>query len=211
MNRRFIVFDAMGVIFMDGDDTSTLLVPYVQSIRPQARAKTIHDAYLQASLGALSPRGFWERVGCAQDYPQVERAYLDSRLRMDPDFWGTAARLRPQYGLALLSNDVGDWSRRLRRAHGLDGLLDCAVVSGDVGCRKPDGRIFHILLERLNAPARRCLLVDDRVRNLEAAAALGLRTLLFARRAQDTAGWTGASIEHFSQLPQAAERLLGPA
>jgi FMN phosphatase YigB (HAD superfamily) len=61
------------------------------------------------------------------------------------------------------------------------GFMDGFVISGDVGARKPDTAIFGHLLAQTGAEAEDIILVDDRPRNLDAAAALGLQTILFGR------------------------------
>lgn len=79
-----------------------------------------------------------------------------------------------------LSNDVAAWSRKLRQRFELSRFFDGFVVSGDVGARKPDRAIYEQLLERVRVDPADILFVDDRVRNLDTAAALGMETVLVA-------------------------------
>jgi putative hydrolase of the HAD superfamily len=81
--------------------------------------------------------------------------------------------------LWCLSNDISDWSRKLRNHHGLAKHFAGFVISGDVGSRKPDVEIFEALLSSVNRPATDCIFVDDRMRNLDTAKLLGFRTILF--------------------------------
>ena len=53
------------------------------------------------------------------------------------------------------------------------------VVSGAEGIRKPDPRIFHLLLERYGLRAESTAFVDDVEENVEVAAALGMATVRF--------------------------------
>jgi 2-haloacid dehalogenase len=53
------------------------------------------------------------------------------------------------------------------------------VVSSDEGIVKPDPRIFELLLERYALNAGSTLLIDDNLRNVEAAEALGMPTVHF--------------------------------
>src|SRR5262249_54245754 len=57
--------------------------------------------------------------------------------------------------------------------------FDDIVVSGEVGMRKPDARIFRHLLERHGLKAPATLFIDDSPANVEGAGALGLQTLAF--------------------------------
>lgn len=57
--------------------------------------------------------------------------------------------------------------------------FDGTVVSSSEGVIKPDERIFRVLLERYGLTAASTLMVDDNPRNVAAAAALGMPTVLF--------------------------------
>ncbi len=70
---------------------------------------------------------------------------------------------------ALLSNSWGDTYPR----DGWDEMFDVVVISGEVGMRKPEPRIFAHTLELMGLVAGECVFVDDLRHNVEAAAAAG--------------------------------------
>jgi putative hydrolase of the HAD superfamily len=201
MNQQWIIFDAMGVIFKVGDDTNELLVPFVQE-RSRASWERINERYLAASLGTIPSRRFWEDVGLGTFYPSIENEYLDSRLVIEPDFLTVAGRLAGRYSIGLLSNDVAEWSSYLRKKHQL-GCFTTVIVSGQVGCRKPDQKIYELLLERTGAAPQSCIFVDDRLNNLRTAHELGIRTIHFQRAEGSGEFSPDASITSFSQLENA--------
>ncbi|MFL5860141.1 MAG: HAD family hydrolase [Solirubrobacteraceae bacterium] len=57
--------------------------------------------------------------------------------------------------------------------------FDGTVVSSAEGIIKPDPRIFRRLLERYELEAASTMMIDDSERNIEAARALGMPTVLF--------------------------------
>ena len=118
--REWLVFDVMGVIFTVGDDTNELLVPYVQKFAPSLTSDEINQAYLEASLGKVASCGFWKTLGLGERYPQIEQDYLESQLTLDADFPAVAQKLQKDYHLALLSNDVSEWSAYLRKKYDLN-------------------------------------------------------------------------------------------
>jgi HAD superfamily hydrolase (TIGR01509 family) len=59
--------------------------------------------------------------------------------------------------------------------------FDVAVISGREGVAKPDRRIFEILIKRIGAPAGELLFVDDSLKNVEAARAIGIETIHYAQ------------------------------
>lgn len=57
--------------------------------------------------------------------------------------------------------------------------FESILVSGEEGMKKPDERIFQLLLQRIGHAAERCLFIDDSVKNIEAASKLGFDAVLF--------------------------------
>lgn len=71
---------------------------------------------------------------------------------------------------ALLSNSWGN----SYPDHLFDGMFDVVVISGDVGMRKPEERIYQFTLDKLGLPAPECVFVDDLIHNVKAAVDLGM-------------------------------------
>lgn len=99
---------------------------------------------------------------------------LFAGMRMEQDMTDLLRALR-KAGLrtALLSNSWGNsYPYDL-----IDELFDVAVISEQVGLRKPDPRIYRHLLDLLDLPADRCVFVDDFVGNVLGAEAVGMRAI----------------------------------
>jgi epoxide hydrolase-like predicted phosphatase len=56
-------------------------------------------------------------------------------------------------------------------------LFDATVISGEVGLRKPEPRIYAMGAEAIGLPAADCVFVDDLPGNLKPARALGMATV----------------------------------
>ena len=199
---KFVIFDAMGVIFTVGDDVEVLLTPYIHSLKPDIAVQDIKDLYLAASLGKIASRDLWAQLGFNEaDIPMIERSYLEKSFTLDAEFLPCAKALKSRYGIALLTNDVSEWSKYLRGYHGIEPFIDAAFVSGDLGVRKPDPRIYSIALETLGVRPNECLFIDDYPERVGAACELGICSLLFNREGHD---YNGLRVKSFGQL----ERLL---
>lgn len=75
---------------------------------------------------------------------------------------------------ALLSNADGVWELPDRAEFDTEALFDTVVISGAVGLRKPDPRIFTLTAERLGISAGECVFVDDLAVNVRGAVAAGM-------------------------------------
>lgn len=84
----------------------------------------------------------------------------------------TALRKARQGGLktALLSNADGWWQPPAV----LSGLLDVAVISGEVGLAKPDTDIYLLTATKLGVEPGECVFIDDLAVNVHGAAEAGM-------------------------------------
>ena len=117
-----------------------------------------------------------------RDLAAAEYANWAGGVRPYEDVAPELGRLRGAgYRLAIVSNascEAGGVVSTL----GLDRLVDTVVLSCDVGWLKPEPAILGAALERLGVTEpEKALLVDDLPTNLDAAASLGIRTVLMAR------------------------------
>jgi HAD superfamily hydrolase (TIGR01509 family) len=207
MPIQWIIFDAMGVIFVVGDDINKLLVPFLQQKNPAITKDQVNLAYSKASIGQISTRSFWRELGFENEYPKIEIDYLDTFITLDPEFIPLAEQLGKQYSLGILSNDLDDWSKFLRRKFDLDRLFKAIVVSGEVGTDKPNKPIFKILLDQTQSPASDCVFIDNQPENLETAAAIGFKTIKFDRDTTDNPFIADFTISRLNELPDIIKKL----
>lgn len=85
------------------------------------------------------------------------------------------------YGVYGLSN----WSAEtfvpfVRDKYPVLKLLDGYVVSGFEKVKKPDPRLYRILLDRYGLMADECIFIDDSPDNIAAGEALGIRGIVFS-------------------------------
>lgn len=95
--------------------------------------------------------------------------------RVDGDTVEVVRRLRDSgVRTGLLSNSWGfSYDREM-----LDDLFEPIVISGEVGMRKPEQRIFDFAVARLGIDAAQVVFVDDAEPNLVGARRAGLQTVL---------------------------------
>jgi putative hydrolase of the HAD superfamily len=99
-------------------------------------------------------------------YPEVIRVLDEIRRRGLP--------------IAVVSDN---WSRKEPRIDwlGLDPYIKGWVISEDLGCSKPDPRMFAAGSDHIGVPPAECLFVDDGPDLVEAAVALGYQGVALGR------------------------------
>ena len=93
-------------------------------------------------------------------------------------------RLRKRYFTAALTNFSPELINFYNRKFGLMGEFDAFYYSGQYGIRKPDERVFHLVLRDLGVRASDVIFFDDVEANVQAAGKLGLKTILFRSASQ---------------------------
>jgi FMN phosphatase YigB (HAD superfamily) len=173
-SHQVLALDAMGVLYAAGDDVAELLIPFVRQNGGTADARHVEEKYVQASLGNMTAAQFWKEVGVD---PGLEDRYLSMHELMPrvDAILGLAVSI--SCSICCISNDVREWSGKLRRRFSLADRITDWFISGEIGSRKPDEHIYRFALNSLDVPAERVLFVDDRVRNLDAATRLGMDTV----------------------------------
>ena len=180
---KTLVLDAMGVIYEAGDDVAEFLCPFIHENGGITDDSRIEALYKDASLGRLSAGQFWEKVRVD---PSLEDAYL-GRHRLSAGLLEFLHSTKSQFvSIWCLSNDVSEWSRKLRKRFDLSRYFDGFVISAEVGARKPDKAIFKHLLMQADIKPGDAVFVDDRSRNLDTAENLGFKTVLFGSSAKET-------------------------
>jgi len=191
-----VIFDMYGVILKDPDGG---LMPFINRFFPGLNFDDVYVYWRKANVGELSSLEFLLNLGFKGDIKKIEKEYLDT-IEIDASFYSAAEILKKRYRLALLSNDLSEWSRYLRGKFGINKYFDAIVISGDVRLQKPDIDIFNTMIDRLALPACDCTYIDDRRRNLAAAKSLGMETILFNSRNVE---YDGKIVLNFDELVDA--------
>jgi HAD superfamily hydrolase (TIGR01509 family) len=184
---RAVVFDAMGVLYRSGDDLVELLMPFARRRGSPLSDAEIGAIYRRAFVGDLTAAELWKELGVNGDPADLDREYLAGH-ELTPGIVDLLDELRERgVWLGCISNDVAEWSRALRATHGLDQKILHWTISGEVHVRKPDDAIYRAFLESTGFAPEGVTFIDDRARNIDAAAALGFDTILvdFAGVGQD--------------------------
>lgn len=193
---KAIILDMYGVIIKQtGDD----FVPYVQQTFPCLTAEEINMVWFQADIGEISSLEVWSRLGFQGNLEATEKEYLDT-LELNQGFHEFVSAAGKQFKLAILSNDSNRWSRYIREKLGMNPYFDAINISGDLKMKKPDRRVFELTMEQLGVEAEDCVYIDDRRKNLGAARALGMDTVLFNSRNVEYEGKTVTNFDELADL-----------
>jgi putative hydrolase of the HAD superfamily len=141
-------------------------------------------AYDEGKLNGIT---FWQKLlrDAGLNLPEGAVEELNAH---DAHYWTTENPLMVAWQCALkaagiktaiLSNMGDAVHESIEAAFPWIQNFDHCTWSYQIGCAKPDLRIYEYTLEKLGARAEDALFIDDKLANIDAAKKLGLKTVLF--------------------------------
>jgi len=143
-------------------------------VQPFEEGRMSLDEYLQQTVFS-QPRTF---------SPEEFKQYMFSLSKPKPDVLEIARCLRDRYLMATINNESRELNQYRIKTFGLAECFSLFVSSCFVGIRKPDERIYRMALDFVQRAPEECGFIDDRPVNVEAAARVGLRTILLMNAQQ---------------------------
>jgi epoxide hydrolase-like predicted phosphatase len=114
----------------------------------------------------------------------MEDAWTEYVGSLNQELAGYFANLRPRYKTGIVSNSFVGAREREQEAYRFHEMCDVVVYSHEVGCLKPDARIYHLVCDLLEVATAEAVLVDDVQANVDGAKAVGMRGITFANNLQ---------------------------
>jgi len=142
----------------------------------------------RATIGQATVPEVWRHVAAKFGLDE------DQTRELERDFWSDdwldvelaqfVRDLRPRVKTGILSNAWPEARKALTDKFGLADAVDVMILSAEVGCAKPDARIYQIAVEQLDVRFDEAVFVDDMAENVAAAQALGMGGIQFKNTAQ---------------------------
>ena len=90
----------------------------------------------------------------------------------------TVRKLRKDYKVGILSNNVKEWIERNLHKHHIEDLFDAVIVSDEVGARKPNAMIYAAALKAFFVkPEETVFVADETAEDLVGAKGCGMKTI----------------------------------
>jgi putative hydrolase of the HAD superfamily len=186
---RTVIFDLGGVYFTDG---SAIAIEQISTTYRLAEAKVrdivMGDLGSRYRHGAVTSSQFWEGAVEAWNLQVPIEQLATTWLQAYEPIPGTVSLIDrlgvAGYELLYLSDNVEDRIEYLEETYGFLHRFKDGVFSHRVGIRKPNPRIYELVLEKAAHPPAQCLFVDDKPPMLEPAERMGMAVVAFESPSQ---------------------------
>lgn len=170
-----IVWDYFGVI---ADDAFWYTAQEIAATH--GFSDELSRASVAVNKGTLSWEDFCQEVSEDTGIAYVEVIRLYNQHNINKHAVLTIKSLKKQYRHVLLSNASHTHLLPLLEKLGLNVLFDDIFVSSLIGYAKPDPRSFLHVLHSCDIDADQAILIDDMVRNCEAALSVGMNAITYS-------------------------------
>lgn len=156
-----------------------------QYVAERHRLDTLEEEYQQmVPYYSIIAEALPELGVTQQDIETVaaEKVYMPQHTHgLFEDSIPTLEALKGSYKLGVIS-DTWPSILPMLDQFGLPPYFDTLTYSFQVGCFKPDLRIFQDALSKMGLPPEECIFIDDTLKNLEAIATLGVQPVLITAK-----------------------------
>ena len=198
MTIRAVIFDVGGVLVRTERRTARRQWEERLGLPEFGLGKAVFGSEMsaRASIGQASVADVWRHVAAQfglneEQMRELERDFWSDDW-LDTELAQFVRDLRPRVKTGILSNAWPEARKVLTAKFRLADAVDVMILSAEVGCAKPDLRIYQIAVERLGVRFDEAVFVDDMAQNVAAAQALGMGGIQFKSTAQ-----TIAEIEQY--------------
>jgi epoxide hydrolase-like predicted phosphatase len=188
---KAVIFDMGGVILrtMDRTTRTALAARLNMSCDDLEMFVFGNETAAQATVGTIPEETHWQAVGAHFGLDEKQMVQFQMEFwqgdAIDKELRNFIDSLRPKQHTALLSNAFGNARSMLN--HSFPGTLevfDTIIFSAEVGLAKPDARIYHLVLDKVQVEPAEAIFVDDVRTNIEAANAVGIHGIRFQNTQQ---------------------------
>jgi len=188
---KAVIFDMGGVILrtMDRTTRTALAGRFGLSCDDLEMFVFGNDTAAQATVGTIPEEAHWQAVGAHFGLDEKQMVQFQMEFwqgdAIDKELRNFIDSLRPKHHTALLSNAFGNARAMLTRSFpGTLEVFDTVIFSAEVGLAKPDPRIYHLVLDKVQVQPGEAIFVDDVRANIEAANAVGIHGIRFQNSQQ---------------------------
>lgn len=171
-----ILLDAHGVVF------NNPFKPFLHELakRTGQRGEDVlarwqEEIRLDTWTGKINDDAIWHALTGRQGDPECWQALLETHYTLGP-VAPLLSRWSRTKTIWIASNHRTVWLNRRLKRFGLDLFFDRVIVSEDLGLAKPQKKFFDYVAEQLPMNTRP-LFLDDQLRNVRAAAGVGLTAM----------------------------------
>ena len=187
---KAVIFDVGGVLLHEVDRTPRTSAAQKLGLTYDALNHAVfnHPLADRATIGEVTTLEIWQAIGESFNFGPAETAALEQEFfagnQIDMEMVNLVRTLRETYKTAILSNAWDDLRDVIFHKWQIADAFDEFIISAEVGCAKPDPRIYALTLQTLGVKPDEAVFIDDLEPNILAAQQAGMYGIVYKNREQ---------------------------
>ncbi|QDS91174.1 Alpha-D-glucose-1-phosphate phosphatase YihX [Rosistilla ulvae] len=185
LTSSFVYFDLGKVLVTFDPEIACRQVAQLLQTDSQTIGAAMYDSGIEDLLesGQIEEPEFLDRLFSSVGHSAAAADVLEAMsamFRLNTSMLPVVSRLVSEgVPMGILSNTCRPhWDWIMRQNYGLLRLIGTpAALSYEIGCMKPDPKIYHAAAELAGCAADQILFIDDRIENVQGATACGWRAI----------------------------------
>ncbi|MBU5537305.1 MAG: uridine diphosphate-N-acetylglucosamine-binding protein YvcK [Candidatus Aenigmatarchaeota archaeon] len=178
MSIKLIIFDLEDVLIKSWHG----IIKYLDIDETDFKTIDHSDLRIDLQLGKISEDTFFEefiRITHTKYSVEELKSFVRQVLTPIDKMFDLVKSLKNRYKLAILSNFTKEWADYVIKKYELNNLFDATFWSFERGIKKPWHEAYLQVLDYFKISPQECVIIDDKIRNTEAAAKIGFNTITF--------------------------------
>lgn len=185
---KLIAFD-LGQVLVNFDIMHAInrIAPFSALDTPTIRTKIFGKPLgIDFELGVITPEMFYQRLCHILQFKNGHDLSYDAFIpifneifSLDDKTIQIMHQLSQTIHIGIISNTNTLHYEYIIRTYHVWDPITYAILSFQVGARKPDKRIYNSLIEKSNLKPEEILMIDDKIENIQGARQAGFDTILF--------------------------------
>ncbi len=175
MKRTLVIFDCFGVIIGE-------IAPFIfrKYFSEEEAIRVKEEVCRPADLGLLTESEIYDAIGAAVgESGEYIRAEYVRMTRLNEAMPPIIKKLSENADVAMLSNAMHGFARRVLEKFSLTELFDKVFLSCEHGIMKPNPEYYRLCVDSFGKEYDRIFMIDDNPANLEPLSDLGITGILF--------------------------------
>jgi HAD superfamily hydrolase (TIGR01509 family) len=184
MMKSTVIFDLGGVYFSDGTRLAIDKIAAGYGVNRQTVAEFLNgEAGAGYRVGRITVDQFWQQAIALWNIRASAEALAATWCESYQPNLATVRVVKQlkaaDHQLLYLSDNTQERVAYLEEKYGFLAHFDDGVFSHRVRLKKPDPRIYDLVLAKSLNPAAACVYIDDKLEYLEPAKQLGMQVIAF--------------------------------
>jgi len=182
---KTIIFDYGNVI---GNNPSPFIfesIHYEFGVEYNTIKEVVAKLIPKSQIDLISENDFWNEVSRSLgicDSEKLKRVWMEAYIRnakIDKEMISLIRELKNRgYKICLLSN-IANIYRDSSLKKEIEKEIPTTFYSYNLKTRRPEKRIYELLIEKLGVEPKECVFIDDEEENLTVPEEIGMETILF--------------------------------